>query len=322
MPRYRLTLAYDGTDFFGWQKQEPPAPLVSGHDDDLPPYDSPPAGPSPGVSTAIDPAPTDEPPPSERSPEARDLAPRLKLRTVQQALEVACLHVFREPVIVMGASRTDSGVHAWHQTAAFTVPDDRRGPPDERLAAALNARLPDDVLVRAAARIRDDFNPIGDCLAKGYRYAIHTGPERPLWDRRYVKHLWKELDDRAMDHAAGALVGTHDFAAFAAAGHGRLSTVRTVLACSVTRPALGRVHIHVAADGFLWNMVRIIAGTLVEVGLGKKTRADVEAALASRDRRLAGPTMRPEGLCLMWARYPEDPPAPAPADLDLIARPL
>ena len=111
---------------------------------------------------------------------------------------------------------------------------------------------------------------------------------------------------------ARVLVGTHDFAAFAAAGHGRESTVRTVHGCRVVRTGADRLHIDISADGFLWNMVRIVAGTLMEVGMGRKSPADVARALESRDRRLAGNTLGPEGLCLMWARYPDDPPAPEP----------
>lgn len=276
MPRYRLTLAYDGTGFRGWQKQEPPVP--------------------------------------DSIPDESGERPRTILRTVQQEVESAVRAVVRQPVVLIGASRTDSGVHAWHQTAAFTCEGETGRPPDERLAMALNSRLPADVLCRAAVRTRDDFDPIADCVEKGYRYAFHTSLDRPLWDRAYVKHVWGELDDAQMDAAARTLVGTHDFEAFAAAGHGRESTVRTVTSCRVVRPSPERVHLEIAADGFLWNMVRIIAGTLLDVGMGRRTPADVAEALASRDRRRAGPTAGPQGLCLMWARYPEDPPHPAFTD--------
>lgn len=271
MPRYRLTLAYDGTDFVGWQKQEPPAPGVE--------------------------------------PDTTGERPRQPLRTVQQVVEEAVRHVVNEPVRVVGASRTDSGVHAWHQTAMFVVQGEGNRPPDDRLAMAINSRLPEDVLVRSCVRTRDDFDPIGDCIGKGYRYSFHNAPDRPLWDRRYVKHVWSPMDERAMDGAARVLIGEHDFAAFAAAGHGRESTVRTVFDCRVSRPdpAGPRVHLDISGDGFLWNMVRIIAGTLMEVGWGNRTAEDVKRALESRERRLAGPTLGPEGLCLMWQRYPDDP---------------
>lgn len=274
MPRYRLTLAYDGTDFIGWQKQEPP--VTAGFSEQ-------------SHATLKEGDPT-----------------RVVLRSVQQAVEEAVRGVVNQPAVVIGASRTDSGVHAWHQTAAFTVEGEGNRPPDERLAMAINSRLPGDVLCRICVRTRDDFDPIGDCIAKGYRYSLHNANERPLWDRWYVKHVWSPLDERAMDQAARVLVGEHDFAAFAAAGHGRESTVRRVDECRVVREG-ERVEIHVSGGGFLWNMVRIIAGTLMEVGLGNKSAADVRRALESRERRLAGPTLGPEGLCLMWQRYPEDP---------------
>lgn len=272
MPRYRLTLAYDGTDFVGWQKQEPPAACCPEQEH--------------AVLKEGDPS-------------------RVVLRSVQQVVESAVRGVVNQAVSIIGASRTDSGVHAWHQTAAFTAEGEGNRPPDERLAMAINSRLPEDVLCRACVRTRGDFDPIGDCVAKGYRYSFHNAPERPLWDRRFVKHVWSAMDEKAMDEAARVLVGEHDFAAFAAAGHGRESTVRRVDECRVER-AGSRVEVHVSGGGFLWNMVRIIAGTLMEVGLGNKSAEDVRRALELKERRLAGPTVGAEGLCLMWQRYGDD----------------
>ncbi len=272
MARYRLTIAYDGTSFHGWQKQSRPAPELGVDEHGAP--------------------------------------KREHLRTVQQALEDAVREVVREPVDVKGASRTDSGVHAWHQTAAFTASDDRRGAPDERLAQAINANLPDDIVVRSAVRTHDGFDPIGDCICKGYRYSLHVAHRRPLWDRAFVRHVWEDLDHERMHEAALRIEGERDFAAFAAAGHGRETTVRNVLSCAVTRPEPERIWIDVSADGFLWNMVRIIAGTLLEVGRGKMSPDDVSAALESLDRRKAGPTLEAHGLCLQWASYPGDAERP------------
>ena len=274
MPRYRLSIAYDGTDFHGWQKQHPPAP------DAIP------------------------------DPETGEIL-RAPMRTVQEVVEQAVREAVREPITLVGASRTDAGVHARAQTAAFTTSDDRRaGAPEDRLVMAINARLPDDVVVQSCVRTRDDFQPITDCIAKGYRYTIHSGSQRPLWDRRFVTHIWHTLDESAMQAAAPLFIGEHDFAAFATAGHGRESTIRTVLSCAVSRPEPERIRIDISATGFLWNMVRIIAGTLVEVGRGRLTPDDIRAAIESGNRRAAGPTLPPEGLCLMWSRYPEDPPSP------------
>lgn len=274
MPRYRLTVAYDGTDFCGWQAQRPFADITQ---DD-----------------------------------GSVVRRRTDLRTVQHALEAAIRDVVREEVTVLGASRTDSGVHAVAQTAAFTTSDDRKGPPDERLMLAINSRLPEDVIVTALARTRDDFDPIRDCIAKGYRYAVRTGPLRPIRDRRFVHHQWEALDHHAMHEAARHIAGEHDFAAFAAAGHGRESTVRTVFGCAVTRPEPTLIHIDVSGDGFLYNMVRIIAGTLVDVGKGRKQPGDIPAIIASRDRTRAGMTMPAQGLTLMWMRYADDRAADAP----------
>jgi tRNA pseudouridine38-40 synthase len=129
-----------------------------------------------------------------------------------------------------------------------------------------------------------------------------------VFDRRTAWSTWHRLDADAMRAAAGALVGTHDFAAFAQVNHGRESTVRTVFGCAVTAPAPGRAVIEVAGDGFLYNMVRIIAGTLVEAGRGKVGPADVRRALETGDRTATGPTLPPHGLRLEWVRYPAEVP--------------
>lgn len=308
MLRYKLTVAYDGTDFCGWQKQFPHA-------------DSVPTAPQMGDEGSGD----------ERIVHAReenaegvvqmrredgmlgdaqDGRPRVELRTVQSVLERAVQRVVREPVILTGASRTDSGVHAKGQVAAFTCADTggrEGGWPLERgtasLVRAINSRLPGDVLVKSAEVVQLEFEPIRGATRKAYSYRIWTGEERPLWNRRTVLHMWNELDDRAMDEAARVIEGEHDFAAFAAAGHGRLSTVRRVFSCRVRREREREVVIDIEGSGFLWNMVRIIGGTLVEVGRGKRTAAEVRAALESRDRARAGPTLPAGGLCLEWIRY-------------------
>lgn len=320
MPRYRLLIAYDGTDFRGWQKQHPPVESV--HAD------------APGTPFV------DE-----------DGRERASLRTVQGVVEEAVRAVVREPVVLLGASRTDAGVHARGQVAAFTCSplesaeakppqtfedsgpaagastDARRGAGwplsrgADRLAMAINSRLPPDVQVLGVEATHANFDPIADAVSKGYSYTFHIGRDQPLWDRWFVRHVPRgPLNVQAMREAAAVLEGEHDFAAFAAAGHGRLTTVRTVHALSVreignaegeegtNREARGmssaqRVRLDISGSGFLWNMVRIIAGTLLDVGLGRRDPASVKAALESRDRTRAGPTLGPEGLCLEWIRY-------------------
>lgn len=258
MPRYKLTIAYDGTDFHGWQRQEP--------------GDAPP------------------------------------LRTVQGVLQEAVTGVLRQPVDVVGASRTDSGVHAVGQVAAFTA-DVRI--PLERLAQAITARLPRDVQVLRAERTHDRFNPIGDARSKCYRYTIehssHPHHPRPLFDRNLVWATPYALDLGRMQEAARRLVGTHDCASFAQVDHGRSTTVRTILDCIARSPSPRRVEIEVTATGFLYNMVRILAGTLVEVGRGRIGAEDIPAIIAARDRTRAGPTLPPQGLCLRWIWYGAPP---------------
>jgi tRNA pseudouridine38-40 synthase len=310
VPRYRLTIAYEGTAFCGWQKQEPPA--------------EPPTRPDAPIDAGAE--PTRRVPAYSPSTPLLEPSPpgRVALRTVQGVLERAVRLAVRQEVEVLGASRTDAGVHARGQVAAFSCAPDESGTPPpgvgwplargtEALVAAINSRLPDDVLVLDAVAVPASFDPVGGALHKTYSYTWAVSRRRPLWDRRTVAHVWRDpgLDIDAMNAAAGVLVGEHDFAAFAAAGHGRTSTVRRVLAAEVAPlPAPGpreqRLRLTITGTGFLWNMVRIIAGTLIEVGTGRRTPAQVADALASRDRARAGPTAPPEGLCLERITYPGD----------------
>lgn len=288
MQRYRLTIAYDGTDFCGWQKQEPPAPEEC-------------------ADASV--------PPGHLVLEGHEAAQpgRVVLRTVQAVVERAVREAVREPITLLGASRTDSGVHARGQVGAFTAgwttsggwPLERGAEP---LRRAINSRLPQDVLVREVAPAAPDFDPIGGALRKCYTYTVFNGSDRPLWHRRSATFVREGLDVEAMQRAAGAMVGEFDFAAFAASGHGRLTTVRRVDSCVVEAndDAMdgGRlIRITVTGGGFLYNQVRIMAGTIVEAGRGRIDPGQVPAIIASRDRSRAGPTMKPEGLCLEWIRY-------------------
>jgi len=307
MPRYKLTIAYDGTDFCGWQKQMPfedavpTAPKMEAVRDDG----------APAATTA-----------EEELASGEDAArARVELRTVQGVVERAVRAVVREPVILVGASRTDSGVHARGQVAAFTCSDlgSREGGwPLERgteaLLRAINSRLPPDVLVLGAEVAPEEFDPIKGAASKAYSYTIWNSQTRPLWERKTALHIWSSLDVARMDEAARVFEGEHDFAAFAAAGHGRLSTVRTVFSCRVREGACDqmdarRIVIEINGSGFLWNMVRIIGGTLVEVGKAghdgspRMTTDRIRDALKSGKRDLAGPTLPPQGLCLESIKY-------------------
>ncbi len=242
------------------------------------------------------------------------------IRTVQALVQRAVREAIREPAILVGASRTDAGVHAAGQVAAFNRSDDPDAPgaPEASLLAAINARLPQDILALECRRVRPCFEPISDAVAKGYRYLVHDAYERPLWDRAFVHRVQlrpgESLDVDAMRAVAARLVGEHDFAAFAKAGHGRKSTVRTVHACEVVRRDDGRIAIDISGNGFLHNMVRIVAGTLVDAGKGKSSPERLDEALRTGDRRLAGPTLSAAGLRLEWIEYPPevlDPSLPA-----------
>ncbi|MBY0307708.1 MAG: tRNA pseudouridine(38-40) synthase TruA [Phycisphaerales bacterium] len=295
MPRYRLTIAYDGTGFCGWQKQEPPVGTDRGAA----------GGGAEGPAAAYGP---DTP----RLESERD--GRVTLRTVQAVVERAVREACRERVELIGASRTDSGVHARGQVAAFTTIPDGKGtgwPGDrggDRLAMAVNSRLPNDVVVVSAREVEPGFDPIAHAVKKLYSYTFCIGPVKPIWSLRTVAWLPRgTLDLQAMREAGAALVGEHDFAAFAAAGHGRFSTVRTVHALRLTESEgeCGNhvVRMEIEGSGFLWNMVRIIAGTLMQVGLGQKPPGVANDALESRDRTRAGVTAPPQGLCLERVWY-------------------
>lgn len=266
--RYKLTLAYDGSGFHGWQKQIRPVGSV----DD-------------GAAVS-----------------SEDGLGVEHLRTVAGVVEAALRRVLRQPITLVGASRTDAGVHAFGQVAHF---DAATPVPIQRMAKAINGGLPEDVEVRGVEVVDASFDAITDAVTKRYRYRLFNTHRRPLALRHVVWHCWTELDVAKMADAAGRVVGTHDFAGFAAADHGRATTVRTVHRCVVTRED-PEVHIVIEGGGFLYNMVRIVAGTLVEVGRGRFEPAVVDRVLEAADRRLAGPTLPASGLCLEWIRYPGD----------------
>ena len=252
MPRYKLTIAYRGTAYHGWQEQDR-ADLPAGH-----------------------------------------------LPTVQRLVRLAARDVVGHPVTLTGSSRTDAGVHAKGQVASFTT--DQAQIPPEGLRRAMNSRLPADVLVRDLHAVRADFDPIGDTLEKRYQYHVHCAPDRPVFGADLTFHRRWDLDPAAMNRAAAHLIGGHDCASFAKPGHGRETTVRTITDCRVARRGRS-VVIGVAGTGFLWNQVRIVAGTLIDVGRGATDPDAIPGILAARDRTAAGPTAPAHGLFLQWIRH-------------------
>lgn len=223
--------------------------------------------------------------------------------TIQETLARATQSVVGHPVSLVGSSRTDAGVHAKGQVAHFDT-DQLQIPPDG-LRRAVNARLPDDIVIRTIRPVPDTFDAIASTLSKRYQYVIRNTPNRSVFDADLAWHRWQPLDVPAMADAASRLVGTHDFASFTRPAHGRATSVRTILACDVSARG-GRIVIGVEGTGFLWNMVRIIAGTLVEIGHGRRPPAEIDAMLAAKDRKSAGGTAPPHGLFLQWIRMRDD----------------
>lgn len=222
-------------------------------------------------------------------------------RTVQEEVEQTVIRIIRHPTSVMGASRTDAGVHALGQVASFRTD----GPiPLRGLQNAIAHHLPDDIALVQIQEAGASFHPSRDARGKLYRYRIFSAVERPVSRQRsgVAWHVWYALDTARMQAAAAKMIGRHDFAGFQSAGNPRASTVRTVRRVHVRR-RFDEVLIDVEGDGFLYNQVRNMVGTLYEIGRGHWPVERVDEILVTSDRRLAGPTAPPEGLCLQWVKY-------------------
>ncbi len=241
----KLTVAYDGTRFVGWQRQ------------------------AEGVS-------------------------------IQGVLEDALARFEGAPVGVHGAGRTDAGVHALGQVASveLTAAHDTA-----TLVRALNAQLPEDVRVLRIDEVPAAFHARFTARSKTYRYQIRNAPIADPFQRAYEWHIPEPLDLAAMRRAAEALVGEHDFAAFQSVGTEMSSTVRTVTRAELVDREDGRIAFEVAGNGFLRHMVRAMAGTLVEVGRGRRRPETLPELLAARRRADAGATAPPQGLFLVSVEY-------------------
>jgi len=203
------------------------------------------------------------------------------------------------PVEVVGSSRTDSGVHAKGQVAHFDTHLSQI--PGEGMRRAVNHKLPDDIVIREIEPAPPGFDAIASATAKRYQYFIWNSEDRNPFSPELSWHRWQTLEIDAMRQAAGHFLGEHDFASFAKPGHKRESTIRTVDECSVSTVG-HRIVIGVRGKGFLWYQVRIMVGTLVDIGLGHYRAEDIPAMLAARDRRAAGSTAPPQGLYLQWVK--------------------
>ncbi len=244
MKRIKLTVAYDGSAYHGWQFQ-PNQPTIEG--------------------------------------------------ILNWALE----DLTGEDIEVIGASRTDTGVHALGNVCVF---DTESRIPAEKFAAALNTRLPDDIRIVESVEVDAEFHPRYDCHDKTYEYRICRARIMPPTKRLYAHHIYYPLDVQKMRQAASYIVGRHDFGAFCSAGSTVTDTVRTVYMVDVIEDGEDLI-IRVKGEGFLYNMVRIIAGTLIAVGSGKMKPEAVKEAVTGAKRELAGPTAPARGLTLVEIEY-------------------
>lgn len=245
-----LTLAYDGTNYAGWQRQQ----------------------------NAV---------------------------AVQEKVEDALAGIYSGGVTVHGASRTDAGVHALGQRASFFVPpnSDAKKIPLEKLPQVINGHLPQDIAVQAAQAVPDDFNPQFNAVRKTYIYNFYTSPLPSPLLARYNAHVPQALSLQDMQTAARAFVGEHDFAAFCATGSTVKTTTRIVYDCGVSEQADNIFALKITGNGFLYNMVRIITGTVIYAGMGKLPADGIPEIIAKKDRASAGKTMPPHGLLLCSVEY-------------------
>ena len=245
--RIRLTVAYDGTNYHGWQVQDN------------------------GI-------------------------------TIESELNRCLEELLGEPVQVIGASRTDAGVHALGNIAVF---DTKSRMPAEKFSYALNQRLPEDIRIQRSEEVASDWHPRHHASRKTYEYRIYRA-EFPMPVRRlYSYFTYRVLDGDKMRQAADYLVGEHDFKSFCQTGAQVESTTRTIYSLEVEEQGPELV-IRICGNGFLYNMVRIIAGTLMEVGQGKREPKSMAAVLEARDRAAAGPTAPAQGLTLVQYEYMDE----------------
>ncbi len=259
----KLVIAYDGTDFHGWQKQ-------------------------PGM------------------------------RTVQGIIEDVAQRVMGETVLLRGSGRTDAGVHALGQVANFRS---RSSMPAANVGRAIGSRLPDDVSILHSQEVHADFDATISATSKLYRYRVFNAAGRSPTpaQTRYCLNFWHALDLDRLRAAAAQFVGEHDFSSMANAGCVRETMVRSVLRCDVHR-RFDEIRFDVQGTGFLYNQVRIMVGTLLEIGRGHWPVERAAEILASRDRSQAGPTVLPVGLCLQWVEYPPAMLNPAPPNTPTVEK--
>ncbi|WP_294387925.1 tRNA pseudouridine(38-40) synthase TruA [uncultured Clostridium sp.] len=244
MNNIKLTLEYDGTNYYGWQKQK-------------------------------------------------------GMKTIQGEIEEALFLVTKEKCEVTGSSRTDAGVHAKGFIANFKT---NSNVPPERFREALNVKLPNDIVVVKSEKVEDDFHARYCAKGKTYEYYILNDQVPSALMRNQVYHYKYDLNIEAMKEGAQQFIGTHDFAAFKTQGSSVKGTIRTIFDVKVEKTEK-IIKISVSGDGFLYNMVRIIVGTLINVGRGKTPASSISNIIAQKDRTLAGDCVPPNGLLLKEVYY-------------------
>lgn len=221
--------------------------------------------------------------------------------TIQGILENAISEVAGSHVDLIGSGRTDAGVHAIGQVANFHI--DATKKTDSELIEQINSQLPNDIAVIDIEKVDGRFHARYNAVSKTYRYRIHTSNIANVFERRYAYYyLDKKLDVQKMREAAALMEGTHDFKSFCSNKHMKKSSVRTVTKIEITQDD-SEIVIDYTGDGFLQNMIRIMTGTLIEVGNGSRDVNDITGILEGEKRELAGYTAPPQGLCLMKVEY-------------------
>lgn len=219
---------------------------------------------------------------------------------VQQVVESALEKLLKEPVQIRSSGRTDAGVHALAMAASFTT---TKNLPLTAFVEGVNRFLPADIAIQSARVVPEGFKPITMAHSKQYRYTIINSTVRSPLDRLYSWQVREPLDFTSMQDAATRFVGSHDFAAFRASNCVAKTTIRRIDSVQVTRQG-SRIMVDVTGGGFLKNMVRVIVGTLVEIGKGRFTPSDIDRLLLCGDRKEAGITAPASGLCLIQVNYP------------------
>lgn len=222
--------------------------------------------------------------------------------TVEEVLNRALTDLCREEIAVIGASRTDSGVHALGNVAVF---DTNSRIPGEKFSFALNQRLPDDIRIQQSDEVADDWHPRFQDTVKTYEYCFLNRRIPDPMRRLYSYFIYYPMDVENMQKAAGYLIGEHDFKSFCTPRTQVRSTVRTIYDLTLTKEG-DEIRMRITGNGFLYNMVRIIAGTLARVGTGLYTPERVKEILDAKDRNVSGPKAPPQGLTLLSIAYPAE----------------